>query len=133
MRRLASKDPRKRRKLHRLAREATKDDGASTGDEDDASLRSLVAKTEALAAAAPPGGGCRLRKSRSVLAAGGSRPPLVSTAKDISMNAFLAMKNSEKDSKWLQSFLSETVVEDVPWECSKALILLKEGYQVRLV
>ena len=54
------------------------------------------------------------------------------TAKDIPMNAFMAMKSaaaSEKDEKWLQGFLSESVVEEVPWECSKALIILKEGFQ----
>ena len=41
------------------------------------------------------------------------------------------MKNSaaEKDEKWLQNFLSESLVDDIPWECSKALIILKEGYQ----
>ena len=56
------------------------------------------------------------------------------TAKDIPMNAFMAMKSaaaSEKDEKWLQGFLSESVVEEVPWECSKALIILKDGFQVR--
>ena len=53
------------------------------------------------------------------------------TAKDIPMNAFMAMKNSaeDKDEKWLQNFLSESLVEEIPWECSKALIILKEGYQ----
>merc|ERR1719361_1239303 len=48
------------------------------------------------------------------------------------MNAFMAMKNTDdghKDEKWLQNFLSESLVEDIPWECSKALIILKEGYQ----
>ena len=34
-------------------------------------------------------------------------------------------------STFLQNFLSESLVEDVPWECSKALIILKQGYQVR--
>merc|ERR1719422_2456402 len=47
------------------------------------------------------------------------------------MNAFLAMKTTadKKDENWLQNFLSQSVVDDVPWECSKALIILKEGYQ----
>ena len=56
---------------------------------------------------------------------------MIMTAKDIPMNAFMAMKNSaaEKDEKWLQNFLSESLVDDIPWECSKALIILKEGYQ----
>ena len=47
------------------------------------------------------------------------------------MNAFMALKNTdqEKDVKWIQNFLSESLVEDIPWECSKALIILKEGYQ----
>merc|ERR1719361_2918048 len=48
------------------------------------------------------------------------------------MNAFMAMKNTDdghKDEKWLQNFLSESLVEDIPWECSKALIILKEGFQ----
>merc|ERR1712155_330896 len=41
------------------------------------------------------------------------------------------MKNTahEKDTKWLQNFLSKSIVEEIPWECSKALIILKEGYQ----
>ena len=56
---------------------------------------------------------------------------MIMSAKDIPMNAFLAMKTSasEKDGSWLQNFLSESVVEEIPWECSKALIILKEGYQ----
>merc|ERR1711936_403958 len=35
----------------------------------------------------------------------------------------------KKDENWLLNFLSESVVDDVPWECSKALIIMKEGYQ----
>merc|ERR1719509_162359 len=59
---------------------------------------------------------------------------MVMSAKDIPMNAFLAMKGKaekkpEDAGSWLQNFLSESVVDDVPWECSKALIILKEGYQ----
>merc|ERR1719234_1546450 len=49
------------------------------------------------------------------------------------MNAFLAMKGKAegkgKDEGWLSNFLAESVVDDVPWECSKALIIMKEGYQ----
>ena len=55
------------------------------------------------------------------------------TAKDIPLNAFMAMRGAaagEKDEKWLQGFLSESVVEEVPWECSKALIIMKDGFQV---
>merc|ERR1712186_132269 len=56
---------------------------------------------------------------------------MISTAKDIPMNAFMAMKNTDKnrDEKWIQNFLSQSLVEDIPWECSKALIILKEGFQ----
>ena len=56
---------------------------------------------------------------------------MIKSAKDVSMNAFMALKNNdkEKDVKWIQNFLSESLVEDIPWECSKALIILKEGYQ----
>ena len=56
------------------------------------------------------------------------------TAKDIPLNAFMAMRGAaagEKDEKWLQGFLSESVVEEVPWECSKALIIMKDGFQVK--
>merc|ERR1719445_2498746 len=47
------------------------------------------------------------------------------------MNAFLAIKTTsdEKDETWLKNFLSESVVDDIPWECSKALIILKDGFQ----
>jgi hypothetical protein len=43
----------------------------------------------------------------------------------------MAMKNTAdaKDEKWLRNFLSESVMEDIPWECSKALIILKDGFQ----
>ena len=56
---------------------------------------------------------------------------MIMSSKDIPMNAFLAMKTTadKKDENWLQNFLSESVVDDVPWECSKALIILKEGFQ----
>ena len=71
----------------------------------------------------------RLRKSKSMVKKSKS---VIATAKDIPMNAFMAMKSTadEKDENWLRNFLSESVIEDVPWECSKALILLKEGFQV---
>jgi len=77
---------------------------------------------------------------------------MIVSAKDIPMNAFMAIKSTadqvrseanfsnlkklifdlilQRDSNWLQNFLSESLVDDVPWECSKALIILKEGYQV---
>ena len=58
---------------------------------------------------------------------------VIMTAKDIPLNAFMAMRGAaagEKDEKWLQGFLSESVVEEVPWECSKALIIMKDGFQV---
>ena len=56
---------------------------------------------------------------------------MVMSAKDISMDAFHVMKGKadEKDKGWLQNFLTESLVEDVPWECSKALVILKQGYQ----
>ena len=55
----------------------------------------------------------------------------IMSAKDISMDAFNVMKGKadEKDKGWLQSFLTESLVEDIPWECSKALVILKSGYQ----
>ncbi|QQP57514.1 Uncharacterized protein FKW44_002530, partial [Caligus rogercresseyi] len=37
--------------------------------------------------------------------------------------------DQEDQTSWLTNFLSESIVEDVPWECSKALVMLKEGYQ----
>ena len=56
---------------------------------------------------------------------------MVMSAKDISMDAFHVMKGKadDKDKGWLQSFLTESLVEDIPWECSKALVILKQGYQ----
>ena len=47
------------------------------------------------------------------------------------MDAFNVMKGKadEKDKGWLQNFLTESLVEDIPWECSKALVILKAGYQ----
>ena len=101
-----------------------------------------------------------LKKSRSMIRKSKST---IMSAKDISMNAFMAIK-SKADSmaeaaataaldsgltsggldgapapsavesqaeNWLATFLSESLaVEDIPWECSKALIILKQGYQV---
>ena len=48
------------------------------------------------------------------------------------MNAFMAIKSKadeQQSENWLQNFLNESLVEDIPWECSKALIILKEGFQ----
>ena len=48
------------------------------------------------------------------------------------MAAATQVNNQAQD--WLKTFLSESLaVEDIPWECSKALIILKQGYQVRSV
>ena len=44
---------------------------------------------------------------------------------------FKKCKNQFRLKNFLQNFLSESLVEDVPWECSKALIILKQGYQVQ--
>ena len=105
-----------------------------------------------------------LKKSRSGMIR--KSKSTIMSAKDISMNAFMAIK-SKADSmaeaaataaldsaagldgaapaapsaavggaesqaeNWLATFLSESLaVEDIPWECSKALIILKQGYQV---
>ena len=75
----------------------------------------------------PPNHGT-LKKSKSMA---NKNISMIKSAKDVSMNAFMALKNNdkEKDVKWIQNFLSESLVEDIPWECSKALIILKEGYQ----
>jgi hypothetical protein len=56
---------------------------------------------------------------------------MVMSAKDISMDAFNVMKGKadDKDKGWLQSFLTESLVDEIPWECSKALVILKSGYQ----
>ena len=69
-----------------------------------------------------------LKKSKSMIKKSKS---MVMSAKDISMDAFHVMKGKadEKDKGWLQNFLTESLVEDVPWECSKALVILKQGYQ----
>ena len=72
------------------------------------------------------GGG--LKKSKSMIKKSKS---MIMSAKDISMDAFNVMKGKadEKDKGWLQNFLTESLVEDIPWECSKALVILKAGYQ----
>ena len=69
-----------------------------------------------------------LKKSKSMIKKSKS---MVMSAKDISMDAFHVMKGKadEKDKAWLQSFLTESLVGDIPWECSKALVILKQGYQ----
>ncbi len=128
MRRLAGKDSRKKRKLEKLERFGRgRNIIEEEEEEDDSSLRRFVDQSEALTRGPV---GSRLKKSKSVVKKSKS---MIMTAKDIPMNAFMAMKNasSEKqDERWLQNFLSESVMEDVPWECSKALIILKEGFQV---
>ena len=69
-----------------------------------------------------------LKKSKSMIKKSKS---MIMSAKDISMDAFHVMKGKadDKDKGWLQSFLTESLVEDIPWECSKALVILKSGYQ----
>ena len=126
MQKLTATDSHKRQKLEKLQRYHRQSSDESH-DEDDSSLRELIRICEALTR--PPNQG-KLKKSKSMIKKSKS---MIMTAKDIPMNAFMAMKNSaeEKDEKWLQNFLSESLVEEIPWECSKALIILKEGYQVR--
>lgn len=121
MQNLTAKDTRKRQKLEKLQRYQNNEDE----DEEDSSLRELIKICDALTR--PPHQG-NLRKSKSMVKKSKS---MIITAKDIPMNAFMAMKNTahEKDTKWLQNFLSKSIVEEIPWECSKALIILKEGYQ----
>ncbi len=124
MQRLTAKDSKKRQKLEKLQRYHQAQEVGS-GDEDDHSLRELIEMCEALTR--PPNQG-NLKKSKSMIKKSKS---MIMTSKDIPMNAFMAMKNSagEKDEKWLQNFLSESLKEEIPWECSKALIILKQGYQ----
>ena len=125
MQRLTAKDKRKRQKLEKLQRYHHQFSEDSQ-DEDDSSLKELIKICDALTR--PPNHGT-LKKSKSMAKRSKS---MIATAKDIPMNAFMAMKNTDdghKDEKWLQNFLSESLVEDIPWECSKALIILKEGYQ----
>ena len=119
MRRLAEKDPDKREKISKLQR-------FGSGDRNDVLLQEMWEQSEALTR--PPQDKDKLKKSKSMVKKSRS---IVMSAKDIPMNAFLAMKSTadEKSQSWLQNFLSESVVEDIPWECSKALIILKEGFQ----
>ena len=88
--------------------------------------RNFIRQSEALTNAPNQS---RLKKSKSMVKKSKS---VIMTSKDIPMNAFMAIKNTadSEDSKWLQSFLSESVMEDIPWECSKALIIMKNGFQV---
>ena len=122
MQNLTAKDTRKRQKLEKLQRYQN---NSSDDEDEDSSLRELIKICDALTR--PPHQG-NLRKSKSMVKKSKS---MIMTAKDIPMNAFMAMKNTahEKDEKWLQNFLSKSIVEEIPWECSKALIILKEGYQ----
>ena len=119
MRQLAERDAEKRDKVARLQR-------FGSGDWQDVLLQELWDQCDALTK--PPATNNKLKKSKSMVKKSRS---MIMSAKDIPMNAFLAMKTSasEKDGSWLQNFLSESVVEEIPWECSKALIILKEGYQ----
>lgn len=124
MQNLTAKDKGKRQKLEKLQRYHHQFSEDSQ-DEDDKSLKELIQICEALTR--PPNHGT-LKKSKSMVKKSKS---MIMTARDIPMNAFMAMKNTahEKDEKWLQNFLSESLVEEIPWECSKALIILKEGFQ----
>jgi hypothetical protein len=123
MRQLAERDAEKRDKVARLQR-------FGSGDWQDVLLKELWDQCNALTK--PPITNNKLKKSKSMVKKSRS---LIMSAKDIPMNAFLAMKTSasEKNESWLQNFLSESVVEEIPWECSKALIILKEGYQGGLI
>ncbi len=124
MRRLACRDSAKKKKLDKLEKYSSRK-YHEEDDSSDSSLRRFIDQSEALTRGPV---GSRLKKSKSMVKKSKS---MIMTAKDIPMNAFLAMKNTadEKDERWLQNFLSESVIEDVPWECSKALIILKEGFQ----
>ena len=122
MRHLADRDPERRERIARLQR-------YQPADSQDFLLREMWEMTELLMRA--PGDGKqskKLKKSRSMIKQSKS---MIMSSKDIPMNAFLAMKTTadKKDEGWLQNFLTESVVDEVPWECSKALIILKEGYQ----
>ena len=122
MRKLAERDPEKRDKISKLQR-------FGPNDRSDVFLRELCDMADLLLRPPYDGrAGKKLKKSRSMIKASKS---MIMSSKDIPMNAFLAMKTTadKKDENWLQNFLSESVVDDVPWECSKALIILKEGFQ----
>ena len=119
MKKLAEKDSEKGEKIARLSR-------FGSSDRADVLLQELFDQSDALTK--PPREKDKLKKSRSMVKKSRS---MIMSAKDIPMNAFLAMKSSanEKSENWLQNFLSESVVDEIPWECSKALIILKEGFQ----
>ena len=122
MRKLAERDPEKREKISRLQR-------FGPNDRSDVLLRELCDMADLLLRPPYDGrAGKKLKKSRSMIKASKS---MIMSSKDIPMNAFLAMKTTadKKDENWLQNFLSESVVDEVPWECSKALIILKQGFQ----
>ena len=125
MQNLTEKAPQKRHKLEKLQRyHHDSHVNGQDSEDDDTSLAELIKMCDALIR--PPHQG-NLRKSKSMVKKSKS---MIMTARDIPMNAFMAMKNDEKkDEKWLQNFLSKSIVEEIPWECSKALIILKEGYQ----
>ncbi|TRY61200.1 hypothetical protein TCAL_03203 [Tigriopus californicus] len=120
LRKLAGRDKKKRHKLQQL-----ENYNSDSAREDD-SLKEFVNQSKILTTSTGMSG--KLKKSKSMIKKSKS---MIMTAKDIPMTAFMAMKSNtdEKDEKWLQNFLSESVMEDIPWECSKALIILKEGLQ----
>ena len=122
MRKLAERDPEKREKISKLQR-------FGSGDRNDMLLKELWEMSDILTKPPiDPKSGKKLKKSKSMIKQSKS---MIMSAKDIPMNAFLAIKTTsdEKDETWLKNFLSESVVDDIPWECSKALIILKDGFQ----
>ena len=123
MRKLAEKDPEKRSRIAKLQK-------FGSGDRNDMLLRDMWDMADILTKSPSAGkGNKKLKKSKSMVKKSRS---MVMSAKDIPMNAFLAMKGQAekgKDESWLKNFLADSVVDDVPWECSKALIIMKEGFQ----
>ena len=122
LRKLAGKDKKRRRKLEQLERYNSKESVSDEG-----SLKEFIGQSDALTKTSRFG---KLKKSKSMIKKSKS---VIMTAKDIPMNAFMAMKGQsggQKDERWLQNFLSESIMEDIPWECSKALVILKQGLQV---
>merc|ERR1719495_316006 len=100
-----------------------------SGDRNDMLLKELWEMSDILTKPPiDPKSGKKLKKSKSMIKQSKS---MIMSAKDIPMNAFLAIKTTsdEKDETWLKNFLSESVVDDIPWECSKALIIMKDGFQ----
>ena len=65
---------------------------------------------------------------------GSSGPKIITivlTGNFFSETGGAAAAANQQAENWLATFLSESLaVEDIPWECSKALIILKQGYQV---